>query len=116
MNQNLNYVRNSVKVVVNAYTGKMTFYDVTSLTKTKDPILQTWEKVFPGMFTPVSQMRPRLSRPTSATPRTSCRSRPPPTAATTSPSRSTFYNATNAWNVSPERRGGLARPGAARPP
>ncbi|HEY5024913.1 MAG TPA: UPF0182 family protein [Acidimicrobiales bacterium] len=60
LNQNLNYVRNSVKVVVNAYSGQMTFYDVTGLTKTKDPILQTWEKVFPGMFTPVSQMAPAL--------------------------------------------------------
>jgi len=54
--QNFNYVRNSVKVVVNAYSGAMTFYDVTSLTKTTDPILETWEKVFPGMFHPVSQM------------------------------------------------------------
>ena len=26
LNQNLNYVRNSVKVVIDAYTGKMTFY------------------------------------------------------------------------------------------
>ena len=56
LNQNLNYVRNSVKVVVNAYSGKMTFYDVTGLTHSKDPILQTWEKVFPGMFKPVSEM------------------------------------------------------------
>ena len=56
LNQNINYVRNSVKVVVDAYSGKMWFYDVTALNKQKDPILQTWEKVFPGMFTPVSQM------------------------------------------------------------
>ena len=54
--QSFNYVRNSVKVVVNAYTGAMTFYDVTSLTKSTDPILQTWEKVFPGMLHPASQM------------------------------------------------------------
>ncbi|MGD0255377.1 MAG: UPF0182 family protein [Acidimicrobiales bacterium] len=54
--QTFNYVRNSVKVVVNAYTGNMTFYDVTSLTKSTDPILQTWEKIFPGMFHRASQM------------------------------------------------------------
>jgi uncharacterized protein len=54
--QTLNYVRNSVKVVVNAYTGQMTFYDVTSLTHQRDPILSTWEKAFPGMFKPASQM------------------------------------------------------------
>jgi uncharacterized membrane protein (UPF0182 family) len=54
--QTFNYIRNSVKVVVNAYSGQMTFYDVTSLNKTPDPILQTWEKIFPGMFKKASQM------------------------------------------------------------
>ena len=68
LNQNINYVRNSVKVVVNAYSGKMTFFDVTGLTHSKDPILQTWEKVFPGMFTPVSQM-PAALQCTSSIPR-----------------------------------------------
>ena len=33
-----NYVRNSVKVVIDAYSGKMTFYDVTR----SDPILQAY--------------------------------------------------------------------------
>ena len=47
-----NYVRNSVKVVVNAYTGDMTFYAVTN----RDPILNTWEATFPGMFQPLSDM------------------------------------------------------------
>ena len=60
--QNFNYVRNSVKVVVDAYTGKMTFYDVTSLTHTTDPILRTWENVFPGMFEKVSQMPKALAQ------------------------------------------------------
>ena len=47
-----NYVRNSVKVVVNAWTGNMTFYAVNDT----DPILQSWETVFPGMYKPLSQM------------------------------------------------------------
>jgi uncharacterized membrane protein (UPF0182 family) len=51
-----NYVRNSVKVVVNAYTGNMTFYAIT----TSDPILNTWEATFPGMFKPLSDMDPIL--------------------------------------------------------
>ena len=54
--QNFNYVRNSVKVLINAYTGKMTFYVMDP----KDPIIQTYEKAFPGMFTPVSKMSPTL--------------------------------------------------------
>ena len=38
-----NYVRNSVKVVIDAYSGKMTFYDVDP----KDPILQAYSAAFP---------------------------------------------------------------------
>ncbi len=50
------YVRNSVKVVVNAFTGDMTFYAVTN----SDPILNTWESIFPNMFKPLSNMDPVL--------------------------------------------------------
>ncbi len=41
-----NYVRNSVVVVVNAYTGKMAFYAMDP----SDPILQAYESAFPKMF------------------------------------------------------------------
>ena len=51
-----NYIRNSVKVVVNAYTGDMTFYAVNNT----DPILNTWESIFPNMFKPLSDMGPVL--------------------------------------------------------
>ena len=56
LNQNLNYVRNSVKVVIDAYTGKMTFYVMDP----NDPIIQTYEKAFKGMFTPASKMSAAL--------------------------------------------------------
>ena len=59
LNQNFNYVRNSVKVLINAYTGKMTFYVMDP----NDPIIQTYEKAFPGMFTPASKMSAELQRP-----------------------------------------------------
>ncbi|HWE54889.1 MAG TPA: UPF0182 family protein [Acidimicrobiales bacterium] len=51
LNKNFNYVRNSVKVVVDAYTGQMTFFDMG----THDPILSAYEKAFPDLFKPVSQ-------------------------------------------------------------
>ena len=51
LNTNFNYVRNSVKVVIDAYNGSMTFY----VTDPRDPIIRSYEKIFPGMFTPVSQ-------------------------------------------------------------
>src|SRR5262249_43552584 len=41
----VNYVRNSVKAVVNAYSGKVSLYEWG----TKDPVLKSWEKVFPGL-------------------------------------------------------------------
>jgi uncharacterized membrane protein (UPF0182 family) len=47
-----NYIRNSVKVVVDAYTGQMTFY----VNDPTDPIIRTYESVFPQMFTPLSAM------------------------------------------------------------
>jgi uncharacterized membrane protein (UPF0182 family) len=51
-----NYVRNSVKVVIDAYSGQMTFYDVNP----SDPILQAYSAAFPHMFTPRSAMSPEL--------------------------------------------------------
>ncbi len=51
-----NYVRNSVKVVIDAYSGQMTFYDADP----SDPILQAYSAAFPHMFTPLSKMNPEL--------------------------------------------------------
>jgi len=44
----VNYIRNSVKAVVNAYTGAVTLYRWGA----NDPILDTWEKAFPGVIKP----------------------------------------------------------------
>src|SRR5665811_2599565 len=52
LQKNFNYARNSVKVVIDSYTGAMTFYVMDP----KDPIIRTYEKAFPGMFTPASKM------------------------------------------------------------
>jgi uncharacterized membrane protein (UPF0182 family) len=98
-----NYVRNSVKLVINAYSGQMTFYAMDN-----DPVLRTYEAAFPGMFTSKSQMpttlqahlrypedifsvqaalygRYHLSQP------------------------NTFYNADGAWTLSPTAGAGSAQ-------
>jgi len=49
-----NYIRNSVKVVIDAYTGKVTAYVIEQ--PLNDPIIHTYEKIFPGIFKPISQM------------------------------------------------------------
>jgi uncharacterized protein len=50
--QSIDYIRNSVKVVVDAYTGQTTFY----VADPTDPIIRAYEGVFPGMFKPLSDM------------------------------------------------------------
>jgi uncharacterized membrane protein (UPF0182 family) len=47
-----NYIRNSVKVVMNAYDGSMSFY----VSDPNDPIVNAWQGVFPDLFKPLSQM------------------------------------------------------------
>jgi hypothetical protein len=44
----VNYIRDSVKAVVDAYTGQVTLYQWD----TGDPVLRTWMKVFPGLIKP----------------------------------------------------------------
>ena len=48
----LNYIRNSVKVVMNAYDGSLRFY----VADPSDPIIQTYQRIFPGLFTPLPEM------------------------------------------------------------
>ncbi|MGH7572416.1 MAG: UPF0182 family protein [Gemmatimonadota bacterium] len=52
----INYIRNSVKVTVDAYHGTVTYYawDET------DPILQVYASIFPDLFEPVASMPPGL--------------------------------------------------------
>ncbi len=48
----LNYIRNSVKIVVDAYHGTTTFY----LADPRDPIVQTLNRIFPGLLAPLSSL------------------------------------------------------------
>ena len=52
-----NYIRNSVKAVVDAYTGEVTFYVVDD----EDPILRAWRSAFPDLFTPFDEMPTELA-------------------------------------------------------
>jgi uncharacterized membrane protein (UPF0182 family) len=47
-----NYIRNSVKVVMDAYDGTTSFY----VANPSDPLIQAWQGVFPGLFKPFAQM------------------------------------------------------------
>ena len=91
-----NYVRNSVKVVVNAYTGSMKFYVIDS----RDPILKAYEAAFPKMFLPLSAMpsaiREHLRYPSDLF---SVQAGMLGRYHITAPS--SFYSASDRWEISP---------------
>jgi uncharacterized membrane protein (UPF0182 family) len=54
----INYMRNSVKVVIDAYDGTTTFY----VFDTQDPILSAYRQIFPNLFKDVATMPPTLRK------------------------------------------------------
>jgi hypothetical protein len=54
----VNYIRNSVKVTINAYDGSMKFY----MADREDPLISTISKIFPGTLQPLSEMPADLKR------------------------------------------------------
>ena len=52
ISRGVNYIRNSVKVVIDAYNGDMDFYVVDD----EDPIAKTYQKIFPEIFVDGEQM------------------------------------------------------------
>ncbi|MGH3446922.1 MAG: UPF0182 family protein, partial [Nocardioidaceae bacterium] len=53
---NVNYIRNSVKMTVDAYDGTVTLYQWD----TDDPLLKAWMNAFPGVVEPKSAISPQL--------------------------------------------------------
>ncbi len=54
----INYMRNSVKVVIDAYTGATTFYVIDS----DDPIIAACRRIYPALFKDVAAMPPTLHK------------------------------------------------------
>src|SRR5882724_5518810 len=55
-NNEVNYIRNSVKVLIDAYNGTVHFY----VFDTRDPLITAYRAIFPSMFQDASQMPPDL--------------------------------------------------------
>ncbi|MFO7819832.1 MAG: UPF0182 family protein [Halanaerobacter sp.] len=53
-----NYIRNSVKIVIDAYSGDMDFYVVDE----SDPIVQTYSKIFPSLFSAKDDMPENIQK------------------------------------------------------
>jgi uncharacterized protein len=54
----MSYMRNSVKVVIDAYDGTVDAY----IAQPNDPVVQTYAKIFAGIFKPISAMPPDIRR------------------------------------------------------
>ena len=54
----LNYIRNSVKVIIDAYDGDVSFYKIDE----QDPILKTYAQVYPDLFKPLAEMPADLKK------------------------------------------------------
>lgn len=52
----INYIRNSVKATVDAYSGEVTLYAWDD----EDPVLEAWQSIFPTSLTPMSEMTAEL--------------------------------------------------------
>ncbi|MTJ53762.1 hypothetical protein FJR38_14450, partial [Anabaena sp. UHCC 0253] len=52
----INYIRNSVKVVIDAYNGTVKFY----IADPSDPLIISWSKIFPQMFQTMQDLPPNL--------------------------------------------------------
>ncbi|RLB82928.1 MAG: UPF0182 family protein [Deltaproteobacteria bacterium] len=57
-NKGLSYIRNSVKVTIDAYNGDVAFYMIDE----KDPIVQTYSSIFPDLFKPFNEMPADLKK------------------------------------------------------
>lgn len=50
--QGLNYIRNAAKITVDAYDGDVNYY----IAAPDDPLIQAYDKIFPGLFKPLSDL------------------------------------------------------------
>jgi len=53
-----NYMRNSVKMVLDAYNGNVDMY----VADPTDPLIQVYQNIYPGIFRPISEISPDLRR------------------------------------------------------
>lgn len=98
--EGFNYIRNSVKVVIDAYNGTVNYY----LIDPDDPISQTLAKIFPGLFKPITAMDSEIKQ----------HLRYPPELMTIQAKMLAnyhmenpmlFYNKEDAWNIAEEMVG-----------
>jgi uncharacterized membrane protein (UPF0182 family) len=92
-----NYIRNSVKVVVDAYDGTINLY----VTDPDDPVVQAWRSAFPGSFTDVDEASEEL-RAHFRYPEDLLRVQSEVFTRYHIPEEQGFYNQNDAWAIPPD--------------
>ena len=92
-----NYIRNSVKAVVDAYDGSITLYVVDP----EDPVIAAWQAVFPGSFTDAAEASETL-REHFRYPEDLLRVQAQVFATYHVPEAATFYSREDAWQIPPD--------------
>ncbi len=99
-----NYLRNSVKVTVDAYSGDIRFY-----ANGRDPIRDAWAKVFPGVITPGNRMPASVAAHLRAPQRLfSAQAETYRTYHMTDPK--VFYNREDLWKIPTDSKGDKIKP------
>jgi uncharacterized membrane protein (UPF0182 family) len=104
LNASFNYIRNSVKVTIDAYDGTMKFYVFDN----DDPLLRAYRKAFPSLFSPLSQM-PEELRDHLRYPEDLFRVQTNMFGRYHISNPNDFYDASDAWNVSQDPGSGQVR-------
>jgi uncharacterized membrane protein (UPF0182 family) len=98
--QQINYLRNSVKAVIDAYNGDVRFY----VFDTADPIVQSYRKVFPKLFTDGSEM-PDFLRAHVRYPELLFRAQSSIYSVYHVENEQVFYNREDVWTIAQQGRG-----------
>ncbi len=95
----VNYVRNSVKAVADAYTGRMEFYAVDE----EDPVVRSWMAIFPGLFKGKADMSEELWKH-ARYPEDLFEVQTDMYCTYHMTDTNTYYNREDVWEVTPEGR------------
>ncbi|CEP68639.1 Uncharacterised protein family UPF0182 [Moorella glycerini] len=104
VNEGFNYIRNAVKVVIDAYNGTVDYYIVDP----GDPLSQTLGKIFPGLFKPLEAMPAEL-RQHLRYPAELLTIQARMLASYHMENTMLFYNKEDAWNIAEEMVGDQRR-------
>ncbi|MCS6862478.1 MAG: UPF0182 family protein [Abditibacteriales bacterium] len=100
-----NYIRNSVKAVVDAYNGTVSFY----IADESDPLIRTYQKIFPRLFQPLAKMDADLRRHIRY-PQTLFEVQARMFAVYHMTDPQVFYNKEDVWEIPPNEVGTMTTP------